>query len=81
MTFGRVRFKMAVSGDSDYSLDFLLSQAPSLSEVCEHASTADWCHLGVLLQLDSVNLENIRKFPLESEKLIRIYDIWLNKKE
>ena len=80
MTFGRVHFKMAVGSDPDYSLDFLLNQTPSLTEVCEYAKTADWYRLGVLLQLDSVDLENIRKFPLESEKLTRIYDIWLNTK-
>ena len=80
MTLGRVHFKMVVGGDPNYSLDFLLNQTPSLSEVCEHAKTVDWYQLGALLPLDSMDLENIRKFPLESEKLTRMYNIWLNKK-
>ena len=72
---------MAVGSVPDYSLEFLLNQAPSLSEVCEHAITADLYQLGIQLQLDSVNLENIRKLSIECDKLSRMYDIWLNKGE
>ena len=61
--------------------EFLLNQAPSLFEVCEHAKTADWYQLGIQLQLDSVDLENIRHLPETTEKLSRMYDIWLNKGE
>lgn len=80
MILGRVFFEMAIEDVSDYSLQFLLNQAPSHSEVCEHAKTADWYQLGIQLQLDSVDLENIRRLPIENEKLPGMYDIWLNKK-
>ena len=71
--------KMAIGGVPDYSLEFLLNQAPSHSEVCEHAITADWYQLGIQLQLGSVDLEHIRRLTNESEKLPRMYEIWLNK--
>ena len=70
---------MAVGGVPD-SLNLLLNQAPSLSEVCEHARTAHWYQLGIQLQLDNVDLENIDRLPIESDKLSRMYNIWLNKK-
>ena len=70
---------MAIGGVPD-SLKLLLNQAPSLSEVCVYAITADWYQLGIQLQLDSVDLANIRKLPDENEKLPRMYDIWLNKR-
>ena len=70
---------MAIGGVPD-SFKLLLNQAPSLSEVCEHAITANWYQLGIQLQLDSVDLANIRKLPDENEKLPRMYDIWLNKR-
>ena len=69
---------MAVGGVPD-SLELLLNHSPSLSEVCEHAITADWYQLGIQLQLGSVDLEHIRRLTNESEKLPRMYEIWLNK--
>ena len=63
---------MAIGGVPD-SLKLLLNQA-------EHARTADWYQLDIQLQLDSVDLANIRKLPVENEKLPRMNGIWLNKR-
>lgn len=61
-------------------LDQVLDQTPSLSEICEHSRTAKWYELGVQLQLDSVDLDNIRSDPAVTDKLSSMYNLWLNKK-
>ena len=62
------------------SLDYLLDQAPLLLEVCNHAKITDWHTLGIQLQLDSVDLDNIRSDPTMTNKLSSMYNLWLNKK-
>ena len=62
------------------SLDHLLDQAPQLPEVCNHARIANWCDLGIQLQLDSVDLDNIRSDPAMTNRLSSMYSLWLNKK-
>ena len=61
-------------------LDEILDQTPSLSEVSEHARTAKWHELGVQLQMDSVDLDNIRSDSVVTDKLSSMYNLWLNKK-
>ena len=61
-------------------LDQVLDQTPPLFEVCEHARTARWYELGVQLQMDSVDLDNIRSDPAVTDKLSSMYNLWLNKK-
>ena len=75
-------FKMAVEGTfpKTMSLDYLLDQAPPLLEVCNHAKIAEWYDLGIQLQLDSVDLDNIRSDPAITNKLSSMYSLWLNKK-
>ena len=77
-----VGFKMAVESTlpQTMSLDYLLDQAPLLPEVCNHAKIADWYDLGIQLQLDSMDLDNIRSDTAMTNKLSSMYSLWLNKK-
>ena len=48
---------MAVTGST---LSSVLDQKPPLSEVCEHARTSRWYKLGIQLEVDEVELKEIR---------------------
>ena len=69
--------KMAVGGvPSLSSLDKFLDQTPLLSEVCEHARTSHWYKLGIQLEVDEVELNEIRN-DSGSDKRTRMYQLWL----
>ena len=58
----------------------LLDDVPPLREICNYARTGYWYELGIQLELDSVDLENIRTDPTVTDKLLLMYQVWLNKK-
>ena len=68
--------KMAVRGPSLSSTDQLLDKKPPLSEVCEYARTSRWYQLGVQLQVDEVELKEIKDEP-GSDKRTRMFQLWL----
>ena len=70
---------MAEGGIHSSILEQLLDQTPPLSEVCENARTSHWYNLGIQLQLDEVELEEIRS-DAGSEKRSRMYQLWLRSK-
>ena len=45
---------------SDEYLEQLLDEAPQLHEVCNYVRTAHWYELGIKLQLNTVELDNIK---------------------
>ena len=55
------------------SLQIILNQQPSLRELITHARTAEWFMLGILLELDSVDLA-------ECTDLTRMYQLWIQQK-
>ena len=55
------------------SLEILLYQQPDLNELTTHARTAQWYHLGVQLELDSVDLAGCTD-------LARMYQLWIQQK-
>ena len=69
--------KMAVRGPSFSSTDQLLDQKPPLSEVCEYARTSHWYQLGIQLEVDEVELKEIRN-ETGSDKRNRMYQLWLD---
>ena len=69
---------MAVGGVPSFpSLNKLLDQSPLLSEVCEYARTSHWYKLGIQLELDEVELGEIRD-DTGSDKRSRMYQLWLH---
>ena len=58
----------------------LLNDVPPLREICNYARTARWYELGIELELDSVDLENIRTDPTVTDNLLRMYQVWRDKK-
>ena len=55
------------------SLDELLAQQPPILEIATHARTAEWNHLGVILELDDVGLAGCHNY-------IRMYQLWIQEK-
>ena len=64
---------------SDEYLEQLLDEVPQLHEVCNDVRTAHWYELGIQLQLNTVDLDNINDSAV-TDKLSRMYDVWLNKR-
>ena len=69
---------MATRGLSSLSSS-LLDDVPPLDEICNYARTGYWYELGIQLELDSVDLERIKTDPV-TNKLLCMYQVWLNKK-
>ena len=67
---------MAEGNSSSLTFDELLDQKPKLSEVCEHARTSKWYKLGIQLEVDEVELEEIRN-DTGSDKRTLMYQLWL----
>ena len=55
------------------SLDQHLDQQPTIQELMEHARTAKWNQLGVMLELDKVDLEDCRDCT-------SMYQLWIEEK-
>ena len=55
------------------SLDELLAQQPPILEIATHARTAEWNHLGVILELDAVGLAGCHDY-------ITMYQLWILEK-
>ena len=55
------------------SLEILLDQQPTMIELITHARAAKWNHLGVQLDLDSIDLA-------ECTDLTRMYQLWIQEK-
>ena len=55
------------------SLGVLLDQQPDLKEITKFARTAQWYHLGIQLELDSVDLDGCHN-------LERMYNLWIQQK-
>ena len=53
----------------------ILDSKPPLAEICEHVRISKWFNLGVQLQLDDVDLEEIREDG--PDKRNRMYQLWL----
>ena len=53
----------------------LLDGKPPLAEICEHVRINKWFNLGVQLELDDVDLEEIREDG--PDKRNRMYQLWL----
>ena len=70
---------MAEGGLSSLLSSFL-DDVPPLREICNYARTSRWYELGVELELDDVDLEKIRTDPAVPDKLLRMYQLWLDKK-
>ena len=66
---------MAVRGGP--TLSSVLDQKPPLSEVCEYARTSRWYKLGIQLELDEVELKEIRN-DTGSDKRTQMYQLWLH---
>ena len=60
-------------------LEQLLDEVPKLHEVCNYVRTAHWYELGIQLQLNTVDLDSISDSAV-TDKLSRMYDLWLNAK-
>ena len=58
----------------------LLDEVPQLHEVCNYVRTAHWYELGIQLQLNTVDLDSIINDSAVTDKLSRMYNVWLNKK-
>ena len=56
----------------------LLDEVPQLHEVCNDVRTAHWYELGIQLQLNTVDLDNINDSAV-TDKLSRMYNVWLKK--
>ena len=66
---------MAEGNPSSLTLDKLLDQKPPLPEVCEYARTSRWYKLGIQLELDEVELKEIRN-DTGSYKRTLMYQLW-----
>ena len=55
------------------SLEIFLDQQPDLKELTTHARTAQWYHLGILLNLDG---EDLRGYT----DLTSMYQLWIQEK-
>ena len=60
-------------------LDQLLDEVPQLHEVCNDVKTAHWYELGIQLQLNTVDLDNIRSDSAVTDKLSCMYNVWQKK--
>ena len=58
------------------ALSSMLDQKPPLSEVCEYARTSSWYKLGIQLEVDEVELKEIRD-DTGSDKRTLMYQLWL----
>ena len=67
---------MAVGNPSSLTLDKLLDQKPPLPEVCEYVRTSRWYKLGIQLEVDEVELKEIRN-DTGSYKRTLMYQLWL----
>ena len=65
---------------SSLSLSKLLSEVPSLQELCENVRTAKWRALGTMLELETCDLDNIERKENLDERLSEMYTLWLQKK-
>ena len=63
---------------SDEYLEQLLDEVPQLHEVCNYVRTAHWYELGIQLQLNTVDLDNINDSSM-TDKLSRMYNMWQKK--
>ena len=69
--------KIIISSNSyigNISLDHYLDQQPTIQELLEHARTAKWNQLGVILELDKVDLENCHDYT-------SMYQLWIEEKD
>ena len=64
---------------SDEYLEQLLDEVPQLHEVCNYVRTAHWYELGIQLEVSTVELDSINDSAV-TDKLSRMYDVWLNKR-
>ena len=58
----------------------LLDQQCELKELCNNAKTAKWYKLGVQLELNAVDLDNIMNDPARDDKLTAMYSLWISRK-
>ena len=58
----------------------LLDVTPTLRELCDHVFTNRWYELGLELEIKSADLEEIRRDSTVTDKLSRVYQMWLSKK-
>ena len=65
---------------SSLSLSELLSEVPSLPELCENVRTSKWYELGTMLELEKFDLDNIERKGNLDECLSETYTLWLQKK-
>ena len=58
--------------------DFLNAR-PTHHELCEHVRiAAKWYHFGVLLKLDTIKLDDIKRIYEESDmRALKMFDLWL----
>lgn len=68
---------MALS--SIYFTQFLTGK-PTVCELCEHVNIGTkWYQFGVLLQLDTTKLDNIREMNGDNDfKAIKMFELWLS---
>ena len=74
-----IDWKGCVLNMSDEYFEQLLDEVPKLHEVCNCVRTARWYELGIQLQLNTVELDEIRDSAV-TDKLSCMYNVWLNKK-
>ena len=62
------------------SFEKKLEEKPTLDELCEHIHIGSkWYQLGVLLKLDDVKLDDIRRLAEDSTyKTLKVFNLWLN---
>ena len=72
-------FSINANMSDDEYLEQLLDEVPQLHEVCNYVRTAHWYELGIQLQLNTVELDSINESAV-TDKLSRMYDVWLNKR-
>ena len=62
------------------SLDQVLSERPSLDELCEHVRLGNkWYKFGVLLKLDTRELDVIEELNNDVDyKALKMFQLWLN---
>ena len=58
----------------------ILQKKPTLDELCEHVRIGSkWYHLGVLLKLNDVKLDDIHRLPEDSTyKTLKMFKLWLS---
>ena len=70
---------MAEGGLSSLLSSFL-DDVPPLREICNYARTSRWYELGIEIELGTTDLEGIKTDPAVPDKLLRMYQVWLDKK-